>query len=54
MMTFWADLRPQFLNYWLRNLQSKAHDLEYSKPQIKQCAEGELGQYGKQILKGVS
>ena len=24
MMTFWADLRPRTLNYWLRNLRTKA------------------------------
>jgi asparagine synthase (glutamine-hydrolysing) len=25
MMTFWVDLRPKALNYWLRNLRSKGH-----------------------------
>ena len=35
MMTFWADLRPRTLNYWLRNLQSKAHRFEVAGPRVR-------------------
>ena len=52
MMTFWADLRPRKLNYWLRNMQSKAHDL--GKRQSKYFAEFDRGQNGKATLKAVS
>jgi hypothetical protein len=34
MMTFWVDLRPRKLNYWLRNLQNKAQNLEKATEQV--------------------
>ncbi len=53
IMTFWADLRPRALNYWLRNLGSKTHDFTaatlYNKNGACQDRDG-----NGQILKAVS
>jgi asparagine synthase (glutamine-hydrolysing) len=54
MMNFRAALRPRTLNYWLRNLHRKAHDLENQGLQSKYFAELGRGQNGKPMLKAVS
>ena len=54
MMNFRAALRPCTLNYWLRNLHRKAHDLENQGLQSKYFAELGRGQNGKPMLKAVS
>ena len=54
MMTFWANLRPRTLNYWLRNLQNKADRFEVPGPQSQHFATIERGQKNKKVLKAVS
>jgi hypothetical protein len=39
MMTFWADMRPRTLNYWLRNLQSKPDRFKATTAQNRYFAE---------------
>ena len=53
MMNFWADLRPRTLNYWLRNVQIKAHDLATERAQSK-CFSGPDRRSGKERLKAAS
>jgi hypothetical protein len=52
-MTFWADLRPRTLNYWLRNMQIKSGDVE-DAPLQKFSAKRDGGRSGKEILKAAS
>jgi asparagine synthase (glutamine-hydrolysing) len=53
MMTFWADLRPRTLNYWLRNMQIKSSELEDNVLLNKFSAKRDGGRSSK-ILKAVS
>ena len=55
MMTFWTDLRPRALNYWLRNLQSSGHDPGMLGPQSESFLGIDRGESGKKkVLKAVS
>jgi asparagine synthase (glutamine-hydrolysing) len=51
MMTFRVNLRPRALNYWLGNMQRKAHEFETLGPQSERLSQTERGQKGKKILK---
>jgi hypothetical protein len=53
-MTFWADLRPRTLNYWLRNMQIKSSDGEHQAPLNKFSAKRDGGRSGKEIVKAAS
>jgi asparagine synthase (glutamine-hydrolysing) len=54
MITFWADLRPRTLNYWLGNLQSQTPELENLDPQSEPCSAIHRGQKSERILKAAS
>ena len=43
MMSFWANLSPRALNYWLRNLQGEDHDFKVLGPQIKRLSKIDRG-----------
>jgi asparagine synthase (glutamine-hydrolysing) len=51
MMTFQVGLRPRALNYWLRNLQTKAHALTPEKARNEYLAGYDRGGSGKEIPK---
>jgi hypothetical protein len=53
-MSFWTDLRPRALNYWLRNLPRKTHYLEAQ--QVEEMDEAQLnrGWNGRSTLRAVS
>ena len=54
MMTFWVDLRPRTLNFWLQNERIKAEDFETRRPGNEYRAEPEREWNGQQALKAVS
>jgi asparagine synthase (glutamine-hydrolysing) len=54
MMTFWADLRPRTLDYWLRNMQIKSNDFKDNALLNKFSAKRDGGRNSKEMLKAVS
>jgi len=54
MMTFWTNLRPRTLNYWLGNLQSQRPELENLAAQSEPCSGIGRGQKSERILKVAS
>jgi asparagine synthase (glutamine-hydrolysing) len=49
MMTFWADIRPRTLNYWLRNLQSKPDRFKATTAQDRYLVEHTRGGRKEQL-----
>ncbi|HEX3351862.1 MAG TPA: asparagine synthase-related protein [Terriglobales bacterium] len=54
IMSFWTDLRPRALNYWLRNLPCKMHCLEAQQFEEMDEAQLNRGRNGRSTLRAVS